>query len=162
MALDIWLPTVQVAIELKYFSRGFDRAIQGERFSLANRAARDIKRYDFLKDVQRIEHLVTNFEPAKYGFAVMLTNDPLCWERSRRTDVVDAEFHLHDGRRIGDYTMAWGVNASAGTMRSRETPITLTHSYLMNWHDYSVLGDARGDRFRYLALEIPPTQEQSL
>ena len=160
--MDIWLPSVRVAIELKYFTRRFHRPVLGERFSLANQAARDIKRYDFLKDVQRIEHVVADFENANNGFAVLLTNDPLCWELPIRTDVVDAEFHIHDGRRIGDDKMCWGDNASVGTMRSREKPITLSHSYVLNWHDYSALGDKRGERFRYLAIAVPPAQEQTL
>ncbi len=160
MAIDIWLPRAKTAIELKYCTRKFDQSVMSERFSLANQLARDIKRYDFLKDIQRMERVVMNYEPANYGLAVLLTNDPLFWEPQTRTDVVDAEFHIYDGRRIGDSEMRWGKDASDGTKRSREEPIRLSHSYILNWHDYSALGDARGERFRYLAVEIPPVQEK--
>ncbi len=159
MALDIWLPSVGTAIELKYCTRKFERSVLGGRFSLANQLARDIKRYDFLNDIQRIERVVMDYETANCGLAVLLTNDPLFWEQQSRADVVDAEFHIPDGQRIGLNEMSWGDNASDGTKRSREKPITLSHSYVLKWHDYSALGDKRGERFRYLAVAVPPAKE---
>ena len=162
MAIDIWLPSLETAIELKYCTRKFDRDVLDERFSLANQLARDIKRYDFLKDIQRIERVVTDYESANYGLAVLLTNDPLFWESQTRADVVDAEFHIFDGRRIGDSEMRWGNHASDGTKRTREEPITLSHSYVLNWQDYSTLGDKRGERFRYVAVAVPPAKERTV
>ena len=156
MAIDIWLPSTQVAIELKYSTRELEWTTErGERFSLAL-GARDVMRYDFLKDIQRIEHVVRDLPPAYCGFAILLTNDPLLWNRPRRSDVVDAEFHIFDGRRIGDSEMRWGNHASDGTKRTREEPITLSHSYVLNWQDYRKFGAKVGEEFRYLAVTIPP------
>jgi len=162
MAVDVWLPSVETAIELKYCTRRLDQSVAGERFSLANQLARDIKRYDFLKDIQRMEQVVTDYESANRGLAVLLTNDSLFWEPQTRTDVVDAEFHIYDGRRIGNSEMRWGNDASDGTKRSREEPISLSNSYVLKWQNYSVLGDKRSERFRYLAVAIPPSKEQPL
>ncbi len=161
MAVDIWLPSAKTAIELKYCTRKFDRGVLNERFSLANQLARDIKRYDFLKDIQRMERVVIDHESANSGLAVLLTNDPLFWESQTRTDVVDAEFHIYDGKQIGDSEMRWGNNASDGTKRSREEPISLSHSYVLNWQDYSKLGNGRGERFRYVAVTVPPGKEST-
>lgn len=155
MAIDIWLPSVRIAIELKYHTRKLDRTDRDERFSLAL-GARDIMRYDFLKDIQRTERVVEDYSYAYYGLAVLLTNDHLLWDRSNRAGIVDAEFHIYDGKRIGDSAMRWGNNASDGTKRSREEPIKLSHSYLLNWENYSSLGDKRGEQFRYLAVAVPP------
>ena len=161
MAIDIWLPSVKIAIELKYHTRKLDCTDRGERFSLAL-GARDVMRYDFLKDIQRIERVVEDNSSAYCGFAVLLTNDYLLWDRSNRTNVVDAEFHIYDGRRIGGSAMCWGSNASDGTKRSREEPITLSHSYSLNWQDYSGgLGSKPGGQFRYLAVSVPPRKEST-
>ena len=155
MAIDIWLPSVQIAIELKYHTRKLDRTYRDERFSLAL-GARDVMRYDFLKDIRRIERVVEDHSSAYCGLAVLLTNDHLMWNRSNRIDVVDAEFHIFDGKRIGESEMRWGNSASDGTKRSREEPIKLSHSYLLNWENYFSLGDKPGERFRYLAVAVPP------
>lgn len=45
MYLDIWLPTAETAIELKYLTRNLDVEYGGERFTLAS-GARDIESYD--------------------------------------------------------------------------------------------------------------------
>ena len=156
MAIDIWLLSVKIAIELKYHTRKLDCTDRDERFSLAL-GARDVMRYDFLKDIQRIEWAVEDNSSAYCGLAVLLTNDYLLWDRSSRAGVVDAEFHIYDGRRIGDSAMCWGSNASDGTKRSREEPITLSHSYSLNWQDYSSgLGSKPGGQFHYLAVAVPP------
>jgi hypothetical protein len=74
MYLDIWLPTVGVAIELKYPTRKLELNHNDEYFSLADHSAQDIQRYDFLKDLQRLENVVARHQPAKAGYAVLLTN----------------------------------------------------------------------------------------
>lgn len=160
MAIDIWLSSMEIPIELKYHTRKLEQTEGDERFSLAL-GARDVMRYDFLKDIQRIERVVEDYSSAYRGFAVLLTNDPLLWEPPTRTDVVDAEFHIYDGRRIGDSKMHWSNDASDGTKRSREEPIMLSRSYILNWQNYSTLktGDKRGEQFRYLAVAVPPKKE---
>ena len=54
MYLDIWLPEERIAIELKYLTRRLDLTHRGERFALRDHA-QDLGRYEFLKDVQRLE-----------------------------------------------------------------------------------------------------------
>ena len=49
MYLDIWLPTVGVAIELKYPTRKLELNHNDEYFSLADHSAQDIQRYISLK-----------------------------------------------------------------------------------------------------------------
>ena len=160
MALDIWMPSTKLAIELKYPTRKLNWTTDlGERFSLAT-GARDVARYDFLKDIQRIERIVEGNLPAYCGFAVLLTNDPSFWDpKKSRTDVVDAEFHIYEGRGIGDSEMGWSSRASDGTKRSREEPIKLSHSYALNWQDYSHFGKKPGEKFRYVAVAVPSTKE---
>ena len=109
MHLDIWIPNVGVAIELRYRSEALNMEWEGDSFALKRHSARDHGRYDFLKDIQRLERVVADFEPGRAGFAVLLTNDPLYWKPPRRTDTGDAAFRLHEGRKImGE--MAWALS----------------------------------------------------
>ena len=59
--LDVWLTGCDgsMAVELKYFTRRLECSSGGEAFSLLDQGAQDISRYDFLKDVERFEELVT-------------------------------------------------------------------------------------------------------
>ena len=153
MYLDIWLPSIGVAIELKYRTRKLTLKTAGEAFDLRNQAAQDLGRYDFIKDIQRIEQIVTN-GPAETGFAVLLTNDPLYWRKpSRQTDTIDAAFRLHEGRRIMG-KMAWSDQAGAGTTRNRQEPIRLKGSYDCVWRDYSSLEEGKFQKFRYLPVTV--------
>jgi len=43
-------------IELKYVTAACDIIAHGERYLLKNHGAQDIRRYDFLKDIMRIEN----------------------------------------------------------------------------------------------------------
>ena len=122
MYLDIWLPDIGVALELKYRTRRLNILGERESFALRDHGAQDICRYDFLKDIHRLERLRT-LRHARAGFAVLLTNDPSYWKRSLRSATADAAFRLHEGRTITG-VMAWSESAGAGTTEGREDPIS--------------------------------------
>ena len=71
--------------------------MRSERFVLRDQGAQDIRRYDFLMDIQRLEDEVSEGR-ARQGFAILLTNDPSYWQPPRRDETVDAAFRIHDGR----------------------------------------------------------------
>lgn len=153
MYLDIWLAKSGVAIELKYRTRNLERKHNGESFYLRKQSACDISRYDFLKDIQRLESL-SGFSDAKAGFAVFLTNDHLYWTGPTREGTVDAAFSLRgepDVQIQGE--MTWSERASAGTKRDREEPIRLKGAYEAQWQDYSRVPGERYGEFRYLMVE---------
>ena len=111
---DIWLPTREgpVVLELKYWKRDLRVTIDGEMFTLGNQDARDINRYDLIKDITRVERLV-DAEHARAGAVIAITNDPGYW-RKGRPNTVDADFRIHDGRRLTG-TVGWADAASDGT-----------------------------------------------
>ncbi len=149
MYLDISLPATRTAIELKYWTRKLDVEMGGERFALKDQAAQDLGRYDFLKDIRRVEKVGR-------GFAVALTNDRTYWNRSH-LETVDAAFRLHEGRRIpASEPLAWSPKAGKGTRKGREEPICLRGSYRLGWRDYGQpLSDGgHVSQFRYLAVEV--------
>ncbi len=153
--LDLWLPDIGVAVELKYYTRKLEFEHNGESFALRHHAAYPLRRYDFLKDVQRLERVCGERGIAQAGFAVLLTNDPLYWTRPARDDIVDAAFRLHDGRQVSkEKELDWSKDASDGTKKGREKSICLARSYGLLWRDYEEFDSVRYGQFRYLAVQV--------
>lgn len=152
--IDIFLtlPTGQLALELKYTTRGHSAIWKGETFTLADQAAQDLHRYDFLKDLVRLQK-VAQRDASLSAWAIMLTNDSAYWKVPGRNDSVDAAFRLHEGRLLQG-TLGWDTRAGAGTVRKREAPLELFGRIKLNWRDYSSIGSGTYSRFRYLAVEV--------
>ena len=156
--LDIWARDADaaVAIELKYKTRALQSEHRGEHFDLADQRAQDIGRYDFLKDLQRLEKVVPTQNNA-VGYAILLTNDRTYWTLTRKTNAVDAAFRIDDGREIPRGQLAWSSDASDGTKRGREDPITVKGHYKLRWVDYSNPGGSSTyGKFRYLLVQVQP------
>lgn len=151
--LDIWASgkDTSYAIELKYKTRGL-RVEGDEVFNLLNQSAQDVGRYDFLKDVQRLEQIV-GAQPKAVGYAILLTNDTSYWNPSKSKDTVDASFRIHQGKVVGG-ALGWGQGASQGTMRSREKPVELRGKYVMDWKDYSEINASTYGKFKYLLIKV--------
>ena len=154
--LDVYMPRMGLAVELKYKTRRLEAEIGGERFSLTDQRAHDNGRYDFLADLQRLEGLVAS-DAVEWGVAILLTNDPLYWSAPRWADTEDAAFQLEDGSVL-DGELAWQTKRDR---RKRESPINLRRSHRLAWRDYSVVGvggcggtavQGKHRAFRYLAV----------
>ena len=78
--LDVWVHKIRTALELKYLTRKLVVEWAGESYALRDQAAQDISRYDFLKDVQRLERVVSSPNLARVGYALCLTNDSAYWK----------------------------------------------------------------------------------
>lgn len=171
MYVDLWLPGLGVAIELKYATRELECRARAsdlrppcEAYSLRSQAAQDITRYDFVKDVARLERVVDGCPDARRGIAVLLTNNPLYWECSKKKNgkPIDEDFHLHQGRKLRQAPdgMDWTEGAKEGTKKGKDVPIVLNGSYpALAWKCYSDLDGDRQARNRtlcYLAVEVPP------
>lgn len=151
-AIDILIHKPErIAIELKYKTTHFEYSVHGHSLRLKDQAARDVARYDFVKDVWRIERVVSGAQ-ADRGFAIFLTNDAGYW-RTGRDGTADAMFHMFDGRSIGGAELRWGPKASDGTKKGREKAILLSRDYVFGWQDYFKL-DGKGGHFRYLLVEV--------
>ena len=145
--------TNELAIELKYKTRAARLVYASEEYSLRNQSAQDIGRHDFIKDIQRLEKYVHTHQGSE-GYAILLTNDRTYWTESKKTDSVDSEFRVHEGRLL-EGGVAWGVKASAGTKHKREEPIALHGKYHLKWFEYSSLGAGLAEQFRYAVLRVP-------
>lgn len=163
--LDIWIPTLGTAIELKYKTRQLSVSLppDAELFSLRDHSAMDLARYDFLADVQRLERVVRERGPVRQGFAVFLTNDRRYWSIPEgETAADDAAFRLHESRQLSG-TLMWAHRQRLTAKRDRQQPVVLSGSYEMCWHTYSdVTADIvdlaniyrRRSRFRYLVAAV--------
>jgi hypothetical protein len=141
------------ALELKYKKRKFDLVLGGEKFNLRGDVAHDISRYDFIKDVVRLERYISATENTT-GYAILLTNDDLYWRESTR-GVNSAAFFLHEGRTLdSDVTLAWREGTGDGTKKGRTDAFKLRSSYTIHWQDYSKISESSGATFRYIVLAI--------
>lgn len=154
--LDLWLPGSNIAVELKYLTRKLKYEHEDECFALRDQGAQDTRRYDFLKDIQRLEQLcLSDSADVRAGFAILLTNDPLYWEEpsSDWKKAIDAAFRIHEGL-TKEGCMAWSEVAGPGTIKGRKDRVCLNGSYRLEWQDYKDLGDVANRRFRYLAIPV--------
>ncbi len=64
--------------------------MDGERFELLSQGAQDIRAYDVVKDMQRVERFVEG-QPGWSGWVPMLSNDPGYWSRPGHGRTTNAE-----------------------------------------------------------------------
>lgn len=152
--LDLWVSTGEkrLAIELKYKTRSVSTDWGDERFDLANQGAQDLGAYDVWKDVKRLERVCSCREGVE-GYVILLSNDASYWNGTANDATVGAAFRLQEGR-VASGGLFWASHAGDGTMKNRETPISLSGSYRITWNDYSRLGTSQGLTFRYMILPV--------
>ena len=152
--IDIWVvyQGEVLAVELKYKTRGLSIRVGNEQYHLKSQSAQDIGRYDFLKDIQRLEQVGAQHRNFT-GYAILLTNDSAYWAKPANFKTVDADFRLHDGRVI-EGILAWSDKASDGTKKNRERPIELKGKYRLRWTGYSRLSSDRYGEFRSLVVKV--------
>ena len=149
MHLDILLTTahMKLAIELKYKTLLREINHNGEYFYLKSHSAQDGGRYDFLRDITRLERVKKQSEIE--GYAILLTHDSQYWFKGR-DNTVDKNFRLYDGRTLnGD--LGWYGNPSKTTIKGREEILSIWGNYLCKWEEYPSVSS---EKFRYLALKI--------
>ena len=156
--LDIWLPCHKLAVELKYKTKPLLALHNSEEvFHLKEQGAQNHGRYDFLKDVERVES-------AERGFAIILTNEPSYWkEDSVRDGSNHYDFRIHEGRRLSGELKWKNPEDKAAKTGGRQDPITLSGSYNLEWKDYSEVSLIPGiglnrkgyhRQFRYLDVAV--------
>ena len=140
------------AIEVRYWTQALQRTVLGEHFNLKNQSAQDHGRYDFWKDVARIESLI-DAGWIDTGYVVALTNDRSYWNTGRG-GAADEAFRIHEGR-LATGTLAWGERAGPSTREGRESPLSIQGRYRTSWDYYSDPAPSeRGGEFRYLLLDV--------
>lgn len=159
--LDILVrkPGAVHAIELKYKTRGIHTISGSEEYNLKSHSAQDIGRYDFLRDLERIQHLCAETDVAS-GHVVLLTNDSSYWGPLQNPEVCYADFLIAEGRVV-EGTLRWGPTAGEGTKKGRAQPIHVDSPHKLRWSEYSVVPSETYGRFRYLWICVGPSPSDS-
>jgi hypothetical protein len=117
-----------------------------------NQGAQDIRGYDAVKDIHRVERFVVN-RPGWSGAVLVLTNEPSYWQRPTHGRATNADaFRLYEGARISG-ERSWGALTGAGTRKGREEVLLIRGEYTCGWVDYSALPGV-GGRFRLLLVDV--------
>jgi hypothetical protein len=141
-----------LALELKYLTAAWDGEVDGERIALLHQGAQDIRAYDVVKDIQRVERFVDGW-PGWSGAVLVVANDPAYWSRPGHGRPTNADaFRIYDQQLLSG-SRTWGPATGAGTMKGRKAAIELRGSYTCRWEDYSTLPGRFGN-FRLLAITI--------
>jgi hypothetical protein len=143
--------STQSAIELKYKTRALTTSRDGEEFALTDQAAQDLGRYDFFKDLSRVEAFA-QADSGRTGYAIFLTNDSAYWKAPSTAGHGYAGFAMNEGRDVSG-TLSWGDRASEGTRRAREDSIVINGRYLLRWMPYSSVAVKAYGTFRYLCVQ---------
>jgi hypothetical protein len=134
---DLGLST---AIEVKYLTRRWSGEVNHEQFDLKNQGAQDIRGYDVVKDIYRLERFIDGHRGSD-GVAIVLSNDPYYWkphsEVKKATNA--AAFRLGEGIVLNG-RRAWGPKTGAGTTKNREDALDLMGSYTLHWQDFATVG----------------------
>ena len=147
--LDLWIMEgdTATAVELKYLTQRLDISLGREQFNLRDHSARDLGRYYFVKDIERLERVVAVGKQF-VGYAIILTNDPGYWENPTRTGSFDAKFRIQEGRVLSG-RLDWDTR-SLDPIKS----IQLTGSYPLEWRDYSTVDGPQHNEFRYALVKV--------
>ena len=157
--IDLWIEGENTyAIELKYPTQELFHEVNNEIFKLRNQSAVDYSRYAFLKDIQRMEEVVSNNTDVK-GYAILITNNMSIGVPPTKDDVADFQFRIHEDRIINNEKLDWIRKEGGQSYGHMETPIKLRGTYKFNWKDYSELKNKNNlpvtnGKFRYLFVEI--------
>jgi hypothetical protein len=97
--VDIFILKDQPIIaEVKYRTKDLHTVVENEEFLLKDQSAPDAGRYEFIKDISRIENALEN-HPNSSGMAIFLTNDKCYLEKPTVTKATaDHEFRIHEGK----------------------------------------------------------------
>lgn len=149
-----------VPIELKYptkdiwgaFTR-FGVAVTAKVPMLKNQGAQDIVRYNYWKDVRRIEALRQAYaETIVGGLAVMVTNDSSYRTSPTSNSFGYSRFSIKDGRVVTqpqDRNMAWQNNVKVAATHPN---FEIDNSYEIRWRQIPRIPKTLG--FWYLILDV--------
>lgn len=140
-----------IPIELKYVTKGCKVVCNNEVYSLSQHAAQPIRRYDFIKDIERVETCKSNLKGFTEGYSIMITNDSAYYkEQISSKETICNDFRINEGVTATG-TLSWKNEPSIGTIKGREKSIILSNKYNFNWNEYCTVEEME---FKLLIVKV--------
>lgn len=157
-----------VAIELKYTTRDMNllyKTTNREVYTF-KQGAGDIRRFDYLKDVERLEKLEKRNNSSVFGivgakvikgFAIIMTNDnyhKLNGKKRKNNQIMDTQYvqvALQENRKISVNEQPLRITTSGYA----DKEINLKYDYTCHWYDYNLDQHKTKIQLKNKELEIP-------
>ncbi len=141
----------KIGIELKYKTQILSRKTQEECFNLKQHSAHPLGRYDFYKDISRLENWI-NKKEINHGFAIFLTNDGNYLKHHNEFNLGSAKIEKNNYDWLNYKKSSHGTNRKDG--------IIFGYNYSIQWQKCNNLNEelknTKGNNvFQFLILEIP-------
>jgi hypothetical protein len=150
--------------EFKYLTRKLELKQIHENFELKNQGAQDVLRFNFRKDIYRLELLKNNALKSNIkidkGFAILLTNDHLLYNDDKSDSGIDKEYRFHNSRPIGirGEDAKWNKKTeNQSWVHQKQFNIKLplrSQGYAINWENYTNIEGVENGEFKYCVVEI--------
>ncbi len=146
--LFIELNKVRYAIELKYKTSHLAGEFNKEKFYLLNQGGQNIGKYDFVKDIYRLERLKEH-KQVDFCYAIMLTNEKTYFNKTKHDNKTASQFNIYHTNILKRGSHAWNLTKEQKAIKGRTDNLFLEKDYILEWQNYSNKGD-----FKYLLLDI--------
>jgi hypothetical protein len=144
---------VKYGFELKYLTSQLQLDFITEGFHLKNQGAQDILRFNFRKDVFRLEKLKERGE-IDFSLAILLTNDHLLIHSDPSKLSLDTDYRFNSviGIKGGEAFWRKTPGKESSWLNNKKYNLALTlkhHGYTFTWNNYLTLGEKRNEDFKY-------------
>ena len=167
-----------IPIELKYKTKKIALEENDEKYNLTQHGAVDIGRYNFRKDIYRIEQYLSSHKNSGLGYVLILTNDKAYYNTDiSKKETYDKFLSFHHNATIKMKAMGWsyskidrnkyekkiddnrwwykGANKLHWTCtKERFYRLDLLNDYKITWEDYSIMPETT---FKYCLIKIEKT-----
>lgn len=166
---------LQIPIEIKYKTLALAQEnkksksyfVGDEAYLLANQGASDLGRFNFRKDIARIEKFISNeSNNAAKGYCLIITNDPSYL--SDPTGTLIENYSLADNITLLKKDKGWKFSTGTVPNKSHWTfkgdlklDLRLQYEYSVKWKDYSQVEkgsnkiEPLNKDFKYLLIKVP-------
>lgn len=157
--LHVFLNGIRYGFEFKYHTCKYAVNTNLYKFELKDHIARDVLRFNFRKDIHRLEHLRNNYSEFRIhkGFAVLLTNDKALIKTDANKNTLDKEYRFSEIAPIRGGDVKWSkVSGKGNWVGSDQFDIMLPlkkEGYEIYWRDYHQIKDPKKD-FKFCVIEI--------
>ena len=141
----------KIPVELKYKTQKSTYVVNNEIIKLKGQSAHGSGRYDFMRDIMRIETYVATHDNCKCGYAILLTNDSQYWEQ-RDSKANDVEFYTSEGRTVGGILQWHNLTEQFKNYNSKRlNSIHIKNNYILHWKEINTDLEIP---FKYLLVKV--------